>query len=186
MAYKSNIPQPTQQISQSQSDILNNFTEINTFVNVDHVGFGAADAGKHAKTTFPQSVAPAAVGASEVGVYCADLNGNPELFINKTASQIPFTAALKATPGWTILPSGIIMKWGSAFVAHGASAPINFAVDPSGNATFTVAPTVMLSELFPGGGTEHPIMLSAVTATSVTVYNISNNGTTVYYLAIGY
>ena len=111
MAFKSNIPQAADQISISQADLLNNFAAINTFTAKDHYAFGSPNEGGHYFTT---GAAPAVGDATHVGIYAALLGGDPELYINKAASQIPFTAALKNGSGWTYLPSGIIIQWGSA------------------------------------------------------------------------
>jgi hypothetical protein len=53
------------------------------------------------------------VAATEVGLYAATFAGFPELYINKTASQVPFTYAKKLAKGYTVLPSGIYMQWAS-------------------------------------------------------------------------
>ncbi len=47
MSYQNNIPQPTDALSQSQSDILNNFAAIQTLIDVDHVDFANINQGKH-------------------------------------------------------------------------------------------------------------------------------------------
>jgi hypothetical protein len=143
MAYKSNIPLATDKLSTSQSDLNGNFTEINTYVNVDHVAFNGANQGKHKKATFPVAAAPGAAGAAEVGIYAANSGGVPELFINKTATQIPFTASLKANAGWTYLPSGIIIQWTSGVMNGAASVvalPIAF---PTAMFTVQVTPSTI-------------------------------------------
>lgn len=134
MAYNPNIPQPTDLLSQSQSDILNNFQALGVWVDVDHVDFGAPDEGKHSRVTFPvQAPAPAFL-AGEIGLY-SFLNTNTtknELYlVNSSAPQVttPITASLLSlspTPGnnvdgWTYLPSGILIKWGSG-TANGNTA----------------------------------------------------------------
>src|SRR5574340_1263877 len=113
MAYNDNIPQPADKLSTSQPQILQNFQALNTFTSVDHVALNAANQGKHRVATFPTGLAHPVVGASEVGLYAANgtSSGLPELFINKTASQIPCTESLQATPGWTWLPSGLRLYW---------------------------------------------------------------------------
>lgn len=125
MAYNANIPQASDQISVSQAQLLANFQEINTYTAVDHEAFGLVDAGKHKKATFPVHAAPGAVGATEVGLYAANSGGTPELWINKTASQVPFTKSSQAATGYTYLPSGIIMQWGTALLSN-AGVAVNF------------------------------------------------------------
>lgn len=181
MAFKANIPQSTDQVSISQADLLANFQEIDTFVAVDHAAFNTANAGKH---YFNQAAAPAAASATQVGIYCKDLGGAPELYINKSASQVPFTKSLKAADGYTCLPSGVIIKWGTGVANNGVNAPINFA--GAVDAPFTQPPTVTLSQFWPGGATDHTVFLSAVTATQLTVYGRAVAAETYHYIAIGY
>jgi hypothetical protein len=54
-AYNPNIPQPTDFLSNSQQDMLNNFSQANTTMGVDHYSFDDATAnnGKHNKVTTP-------------------------------------------------------------------------------------------------------------------------------------
>lgn len=126
MPYNANIPQATDQLSQSQLDLLNNFQSINTFVNVNHVGFNVANQGKHKFVEFPvQSPAPTTI-AGEVGLYCrqSTITNQPELvFSHQLGSTAPtsakiveFTSAGWSNPGWCRLPSGILIKWGTATV----------------------------------------------------------------------
>lgn len=133
MPYQQNIPQPTDLLSKSQGDLLNNFQSINTLVNVNHVTFDTADQGKHKWVTFPVqgAIPPAGAGflAGEIGLYNATNATTTvnELYINKTNTvptviQVPMTASILSTnaapgnqtDGWSYLPSGLIIKWGSA------------------------------------------------------------------------
>lgn len=131
MAYQANIPQPNNLLSQSQDDILNNFQAIQTLIGINHVNFNDADQGKHKWLSLPQQAAtpPAgsAFGATELGLYNA-VNGTTaknELYVNKTNQatvvQVPMTASILSTnsapaansSGYTLLPSGILLRWGS-------------------------------------------------------------------------
>jgi hypothetical protein len=126
------IPKPTDTLSQSQENILNNFTAIQGLIDVNHVDFSdGINYGKHNVAEFPvQAVAPT-FAAGEVGLYNLlpvspyPLTGVDEMFINKqnsaTAVKIPMTASILSTnsgpvagsSGWTYLPSGILLKWGT-------------------------------------------------------------------------
>jgi hypothetical protein len=183
MAYNANIPQSADQISVSQADILGNFQAIDTFVAVDHIGFGIVDAGKHKTATFPQAAAPAAVGATEVGIYAAALGGAPELYINKTATQVPFTKSVQAAAGYTYLPSGMIMQWGTVNATHGGT-----------YAGFTIAfPTACVNVHVTGienGGVNDFVSVDTVTVAGFWAYSSTRSGgastTNCYYFAIGY
>ncbi len=118
MAYNNNIPQPTDQISTSQADILNNFAAISTYLNINHVDFNGADQGKHKWVTMPVQVASPATGAGEVALFArtSTLSLVPEIAFRRESNGtvIEFTSSLSATIGWTRLPSGILLKWGNA------------------------------------------------------------------------
>lgn len=131
MVYQSTIPQANDQLATSQSDLLNNFGAVNTYLNVNHVTFNGSDQGKHVFITFPiQTVNPSITPgftATEVGLYNFNytVTGKNELFINKIAGtgsvQKPMTASIlsnNATPaqgttGWSYLPSGLLIMWGT-------------------------------------------------------------------------
>lgn len=117
MPYTSNTPQASQQVSQTQSLIRDNFVELSSFGN------GYAELSN-------QSVAPS-FSAGNDGLYTriyATTAAN-ELFVHKQSFagvvQIPLTSSIlsQSTPaansnGWTYLPSGIIMRWES-FTGNG-------------------------------------------------------------------
>lgn len=116
MAFQSNIPQPTDQISVSQADILNNFIALSTFLNINHVDFASADQGKHKFVSFPvQAVAPVTTG-TEVALYSktSTLTGVPELFFRNATNglEFEFTSYNPAVDGWVRTPAGILLKWG--------------------------------------------------------------------------
>lgn len=115
MAY-SLIPNPTDKLKDSQNDLLQNFTSIKAAFDINHVTFDLADKGKHNYVSFPEQAAAPATAVNERAIYAKQsaYTGVSELFTRKESSgaEVEFTAALGATPGWTILPSGIILKWG--------------------------------------------------------------------------
>lgn len=124
MAYNPNIPQPTDILSQSQGDILDNFQAIDVWVDIDHVDFGAPDEGKHARVSFPvQAPAPSFL-AGEIGLYnfLSPITGVNQLFIvNSAGATTEVNASVLSTnvnpgnnvAGWARLPSGILLKWGN-------------------------------------------------------------------------
>lgn len=126
MAYNNAIPGPNDELSQSQSDIQGNFAAIQTLIDVDHVDFANAKAGKHQAIHYvSQAVLPTTLG-SEMSIFCAPgTAGGFSLYVqqqNKVAgaNAVEFTKAITgATPsnGYTILPSGVILQWGTLAVA---------------------------------------------------------------------
>src|ERR1700693_934013 len=101
--YNPNIPKPTDDPSVSQNDLLLNFGALQALIDVDHVDFAVAGAGKHNKVTLPlQAVAPA-FAAGENGVYnllpvAGALTGVDEIYLRKQIStggtNIPMTASI--------------------------------------------------------------------------------------------
>lgn len=205
MAYNPNIPQPTDQLSQSQSDILNNFQALQTLIDVNHVDFASSDQGKHKWVTFPVQTPspPIAFGAGELALY-SFLNATTtknELYINKTNQatvvQIPTTASILSTSsnpgnnvsGWTYLPSGILLKWGQA-TANGITG-ISFPV----SANIPVFTNVMAMFLTPYSiGITDPDTFASLSTFSAGGFSaFGSNRTTstpalvsFQYLAIGY
>lgn len=123
MAYVSTIPQANDQLSVSQPQILGNFGQINTWVNIDHTGLNAGNLGQHNKVTFPiQGSAPAFGGSNGLwSELYATTGAVGELWLNhRNGQQYPISASvLSQTPlvatntsGWSYLSSGIVIKWG--------------------------------------------------------------------------
>ena len=198
MAYQSNIPQPTDQLNISQVDLLDNFSAISTYLDVNHVPFGSSDAGKHAFITFPvQTIAPS-FATGEEGLYnkVYATTTESELWVHKqyngvSTVDIPFTAStlsssapVSGAGGWTYLPSGIYITWGSITV--------------NGNTTITLAnppPSQILSvQLTPITGSssfvDAQVVLNAIVSNSqftvVGTINGAASNITVGYLVLGY
>jgi len=194
MAYQQNIPQPTDQISVSQADILNNFIALSTFLNINHVDFASADQGKHKFVSFPvQAVAPATT-ATEVALYSktSTLLGGPELFFRNASSGIEyeFTSAVGATTGWARFPSGILIKWGN--VSANGAAVITFPV-AANTPVFTAVYSAQVSVNTIGGANVDPdtfVTVNAISATQLTVFGSARSttgaaATNFTYLVIG-
>jgi len=202
--YNANVPQSTDLLSQSQSDLLNNFIAIQTLIDVNHVDFASGDQGKHKFITFPvQSPAPT-FAAGEEGLYNF-LNATTvqnELYVHKqtgaTTVEIPFTASILSTNsapivnsgGWTYLPSGILMKFGHA-TANGFTAFTFAALNP-GAPVFTNVLSIILCPAYnnvaDGNGFAR---LSNYTAAGFNAYGserttLSTASVPFQYLAIGY
>lgn len=150
MAYNQNIPQPTDQISVSQGQILGNFQAINSWVGVNHVGFNVGDSGKHTWVTLQQQTAPSPFLSPEVGIsnYNLALTSTSQLWFSyfdntATKREYPVTASILSTNptpayasvGWAYLPSGIFMKWGMISinaVAGAATLPLSYGTASTG------------------------------------------------------
>ena len=114
--YLPNIPQPNDQLSVSQGNILTDFQGINTFVNVNHVDFTSADAGKHKWASFPVQAGDPGTTVTELALYSKNstLTASPELFIQRAnnGNAVNVTASSLLSEGWSFLPSGLLIKWG--------------------------------------------------------------------------
>jgi hypothetical protein len=156
MAFNSLIPLATDEESQSQAQLLGNFTELDTFLTVNHTAFNTADQGKHRFVTFPlQTVVPApgptqfppATSATEFSIYNAvNGAGSRALWLRKTnlagviTGDIDFTtvttsAGLYGPEITWRLPCGIYHKFGWA-VADAANPTVY--VTPFPTATLSV------------------------------------------------
>lgn len=105
-------PGPGVNLQNTQDPILQNFTNIDANFSVDHQAFASTHAGYHNKLTMPQQTpAPAGIANTAVLYYFTD----NQLYINKNnGTPIPLTLSQQAaSPGFTVLPSGIRMAWGT-------------------------------------------------------------------------
>ena len=130
--YLPNIPQATDQLSVSQGDILINFQGINTFLNVNHEAFPSANAGKHKFVSFPVQAGNPGTTPTELAMYSktSTLSAAPELFIQRAnnGTVVEFTSSSQTANGWTRLPSGILLKWGTQALTGVTPQVITFPV----------------------------------------------------------
>jgi hypothetical protein len=208
--YDPNIPQASTLLSVSQLDLLNNFGAIQALIDVNHVDFAAGDAGKHKWVTLPLQGAhpPAGSGfaAGELGLYNAAyaLTTQNELFINKTNQatvvQVPSTASILSSnsapaqnsAGWTLLPSGIVLRWGN-FTGFTGLATVTLSTSAANGPALTQILTVQVTPYNTSAGdVNFAVRLSnIISPTQFSVY-ISSRTTTgaalggFQYLVIGY
>jgi len=199
MPYDETIPQAGDLLSQSQAELLENFAQIKTLIDINHQTFGHADQGKHLQTTFPVRAADPVTAANEVALYCKDNGaGAASLFFKPEnqgigATEYDFTTATQAVTGECTLPSGIALKWGTATIAVGHNS-IAVAWAPADH-----FPTAILRVLltpnttFAGLGTVESQIVSAATklVSGFTVYRSQHapyqtDAVSFDYLAIGY
>lgn len=192
MAYSQNIPQPTDELKDSQADLLANFQAIKAAFDINHVTFDLADEGKHNYVSFPEQAAGPATAANELALYSKEstLTSVAELFVRKESSgdEIEFTSSLQATDGWSRLPSGILIKWGydSTVGAGTITFPVAATIP-----VFTNVFVVLLTVLDAGAGDgDKAIRCMSSTTTSFDAFasNRSTIGAAAVafnYLAIG-
>lgn len=124
MAYNAQIPQPTDQLKVSQGDILGNFQELSTWVNINHEDFASGNSGKHKFLQMPEQGAAPTTAANEAGFYAAvgATSAVSELVFRRESNgtSIPFTEGLNAVAGYSRLPSGALVKWDTLSIAGAA------------------------------------------------------------------
>lgn len=171
MAYNPSIPQPTDLPSNSQPQLLNNFQSISTLINVNHVNFDLPDQGKHMFVTMPYQTSVPATLSTEVALFAqTSVNtGNIELYMRKqtNGSVLSFTEkeAVTSSSGWTYLPSGILMKWGT-FNATGA---VTINANTFGPA-YTTLYTVQLTNQTTTSSSDTYVMGGVISGTTFDVY----------------
>jgi hypothetical protein len=137
-------PKANQKINATQPLIQENFSSINDEFSVNHVGINVASAGKHKMVQLLQQAASSSTGSTEVALYAKNYTetSQTELFYRpkSNGTEVPFTAANKSSTGWSYLPSGLLMKWGTATSGGTATAPIS--LDPIGP-NYTQVPFVI-------------------------------------------
>jgi hypothetical protein len=205
MPYQNNIPLAPDQLSRSQGDLNGNFQVLgsiggNGVPNSQGINPGPGGAGFN--YLFLQAGGNPPAGSAfgnNNALYSSAVAAVNELFVNKNnqagAVQIPFTKSILSTavapanglPGWSYLPSGIIMKWGIVAVPNIAA-----------GGTQMFDNTVPFTRFFaaflgPGdsGAANYSPQISAINTVQIT---IKNRGTAlgtyvaanVYYCVIGY
>jgi hypothetical protein len=156
MSYNPNIPQPTDLLSDSQQDLLNNFTAANTSFGINHYAFdnGTVDNGKHkfvSLTTQGTTIAGSpATAATDVAVYNRSQvgldSGKQNLYykfqnqgagIGTDVILTRFLSPVSATNGYTFIPGGFFVQWGVVTTAA-----------TSGTVTFSTANVQFPSNCF--------------------------------------
>lgn len=190
MAYQNNIPQPTDQLSKSQSDILNNFAAIKTLVDINHVTFDVADQGKHKFVTMPvQGSSPATLGG-ELALFSrtSAFTTVPEMAFRRqtNGSVIEFTslgavAGTATVPGWSMLPSGILIKWGSGTTSNPGGV-LTVVLNAAGQPTYSA-----VYAAFSNSKSLLPDLtgFTAFTGTASATFQSETGGVSMFFVVIG-
>lgn len=203
MVFKNNIPQPTDNLSVSQGDLLGNNQQLDTSFGFNHYAFSdlTTDNGKHKFISMPPQVASPATAVGELALVAKTVVADGVcLFLtrdNNTAFDVQLTTDKIARPlgntnGYTFLPGGasggIIIQWGTAAInAGGASTVINFPVAFTASAfNVQITPDNNNVSNSPSANMVF-IKQSAITSTNFTVVNSSASGVVdkIYWMAIG-
>ena len=184
MAYNNNIPQASDQLSQSQADLLANFQAIYNLVGVNHVNFNAVGQGKHNFVSMPVQGGNPGTNSTELALYTktSALTALPEAFFQRESngSAIEFTSALQAASGWTRLPSNILIKWGVAAANPGANV-ITYTGNALPGSTFSNVFSVLLTPV----NSSSQINFVSSTTTQFTMNSNAGGVINFNYFAIG-
>ena len=191
MSYNANIPQASDDPSQSQGQLLDNFQAINTFTAVNHVALNDSNQGKHKFMQMPEQSSAPTTTSNEGAIYTQEssLTGNTECVFRRESNglQIEFTGFLGAANGWSRFPSGILLKWGQS--SSTGTGTTNF---PTGATipVFTAVYQVIITTFDDTGQPNSMSTLQGFTTTGVTTYGSQRNGGSAInarfrYLAIG-
>jgi len=187
MSYNPSIPNAGDLISVSQQQIKDNFTILNTAFEINHVGLTVANAGKHNACVFPQG-SGIATAADEGAIYTKDVGGSPNLYWRRKSSGDQIQMTTNHTPsaaatGYTFLPGGLLMQWGTVSVSTGSSANITFPT------AFSVAPYSITANFIRSSTTTVHGLYILNGSVSTTKFQTVSAGTTgnhnIYWMAIG-
>lgn len=169
MAYLNNIPQSSDQLSLSQSQILGNFQALGAIAGNINDSSASLNSNSGFNWVFlaNQGATPpagASFAAGVIGAYSATngATGRKELYINHsvagpTVVQTPITAYVQggtnAANGWAYLPSGLIMAWGRATCAAPGLFNVVYGTELTGFPTFTVQTSPPLVTRIASGAT---------------------------------
>jgi len=197
------VPLAGQTLSDSRVPINTNFADIDSVFSIDHVGYNIPGEGQHNKISFPTQNPVPAPQAGIVQLYSqlSTLTTQPELvFTHQAGSTAPFAAQIVeftsagwANPGWTRLPSGILLKWHRGVAFIGSTAIVDLNNDglntPPNAPNFTTVFAVLSTTENPSANYNNNIGVKTIVGTTVTFsqFGIAAPGAsvTITYLAIG-
>ena len=200
MAYNNNTPLATETIAATQQPIHDNYADIETLINVNHVGFNVADQGKHKFVTMPNQAAPGPLPlANEINMFSrqSTLTLRPEVCVSRNdGTVIEMTSSLNAAPGWAFTSSGLLLKWGSdtALAAdYNAGGTVIAFPAAATIPVYAVTLSVFLTTRYPGGVDLNSIATLVnvaavdftVLASSRTLQAAPAGNVDFYYLALG-
>lgn len=191
MTYNAGIPQPTDIISSSQSQLQTNFSQANTAFGIDHTAFDVlSNQGKHKQSTYVEITDPTTL-ANEIAVYSKDLAGVTNLYLRQESNGniVRMTAgnqnaktgadtAKSSNNGETFFPGGFLMKFGTSNETA-TSRTVIFTTDANLDA-FNSIYSVFLYPL----GTSQTVAVTAISNTQFTISS-ANAPVTIYWIAIG-
>lgn len=185
MTFQPNIPQPTDLISVSQDDILQNFQSIDAAWNINHVDFNATGEGKHKYVEMPNQSSDPAGSANQFTIFSkVSGGGQSEIFYKRNAEATAYQLTGKnpsaAASGYTFLPGAMLMQW--AFLTGASKNDGAAIVFPT---AFGATPYSLQLTASRNGISVNVLNATSVTSTGFTLRTSSNSNDGVWYLAVG-
>ena len=145
MPFDPDKPQPQDDISVSQADLLENFTELNTQFSVNHVGFDdtTGDAGKHKFVTFVQQADTPETKADEQVVYAKDSDGTPELFARPESNGTEYQLTKSGNINTGLIPM-VAVNFNQTGAIQGTALNVASIARPGAAGTYVVTFTSAL------------------------------------------
>ena len=178
------IPSANNDPADDQPLIQQNFSNINGYLNVDHVLPGASGNGYHKQSTYTAlGTKPYAIPFGNNGAaYTKLVSGVAQLFFENSAlaeTQLTFPISV-ASPGYAYLPGGVLVQWGSATAAPD-STTVTFPI------AFNTLFSCVVSHSAPGAAENTAAIISAANKTTTGfLFRVSgSSGASYSYVAIG-
>lgn len=176
-----NKPDATDELKQSQRDILAYNREITQMWIKDHGAPNLNQPGKHGRLSFnSRLLVQPTFGVNEIGMYVGTPQnplptGGPELMLVDTTGKItPITMASRSSQGWTYLPSGYVMIWGNLFDLTG---DVTINLTGLNYPTLTVAMNAIVSTCDLNFAVNAVVTILSLTTTELRVYISEPNST---------
>jgi hypothetical protein len=183
MTYLPNIPQRGDYLTQSQSELLTEYTVLDSIYSVNHVPLtSVTDVGFHTKVDLPDLGGDPSAPPNGQGIVYVTGSGKDSslMFRNGTAAYNLMGQRSTDTRGYAVLPGGIYIQWGSNNVDP-AGVTLKFRV-PFPTACGALIATGV------GRGNSHTFVVGMVTTEQFFIQqNFGTSGRIgAYWWAIGY
>jgi hypothetical protein len=190
--YNPNIPQPTDNLSTSQGQILNNFSQLESVFATDHYTWDYATVafrGKHTKISFPATISVVAQTGLASVLYSKDVSSvAAPYFDNSVGTSVLWRGGntnglVTVSSSNLTLPNGLQFSYGSTTTNGSGNATINWNFP---NNLYSAT----LTRVITGGNNRGFVQWTATpTRTSGTARMLDSAGTgiagTFYWIAIG-
>lgn len=183
MPYNNNIPQSGETLGQTQLGINTNFAIIKTAQDVDHVPYDSANQGYHKQLHFNANQAAPGIGGGVSVAYVDTVGGVSALAFQNASGSFAITGKNPSVGanGYTTLPGGLLLQWGSDTAPSGTSGFFNFPT-PFSVVPYSIVLTINRSS---SSSASYDINVTSLSATQFKTNSGYSNSHTFYWMAIG-